>query len=86
MSEGDKFKGPWNEGTSTQLKEEWQYEEDPIQKVRDTNGLIDEQIEGSGRTDEEVETLNKALSSKRSKEVNEATQLEDMQWSYYTGA
>ncbi|WP_432714342.1 manganese catalase family protein, partial [Pedobacter sp.] len=36
MSQGEDVRGPWNEGTSTQLGEGWQYVSDPLTKVRET--------------------------------------------------
>src|SRR4051812_36314625 len=62
MSDGTTFRGPWNEGMSTQLGEEWQYIADPIQNVRETQGLTEEEIVGTERTEEEVENMNKRLS------------------------
>lgn len=83
MSNTDEFRGPWNEGVSTQLGEQWQYIEDPIQNVRETNGLLQEEITGTERTEEEVANMNSALSNERSTEINAATPTENMQWSNY---
>ena len=38
LSKGDDARGPWNEGESTQLKEQWQYIEQPLEEVRSTDG------------------------------------------------
>jgi Mn-containing catalase len=83
MSKGEEFRGPWNEGTSTQLGEEWKYVDDPLQNVRETNGLTEEPIEGTERTEAEIQNLNKALSDERSSEIDQATPKKDMQWSDY---
>jgi Mn-containing catalase len=83
MSNTNEFRGPWNEGVSTQLGEQWQYIEDPIQNVRETNGLIEEEIAGTERTEEEVANMNSSLSNERSTEINAATPTENMQWSEY---
>jgi Mn-containing catalase len=83
MSNGQEFRGPWNEGVSTQLGEEWQYIEDPAENIRATNGLLEEQIEGSERTEAEVANMNKLLSEERSREINDTTPKEDMRWSEY---
>lgn len=83
MSNGQEFRGTRNEGTSTQLGETWQYIEDPLQHVRETQGLIDEDVEGTERTEAEVETMNKTLSQGRSTEIKTATPMENMQWSDY---
>lgn len=83
LSKGEEFRGPWNEGTSTQLGEEWKYVDDPLQNVRETKGLTEESIEGTERTEAEIQNLNKALSEERSNEINQATPTKDMQWSDY---
>jgi len=59
MSSGADAKGPWNQGKSPELGETWQFIEDPIQFVMETNGLLDKQPEGTDRTDAEVHALNK---------------------------
>lgn len=73
MSNGVDIKGRWNEGSSPELGEEWQYIEDPVQHVRDTNGLLEETAQGTDRTDKTVQKQNKALSAERKAEVEEAT-------------
>jgi len=83
MSKGEEFRGPWNEGESRQLGEEWQYIEDPLENVRVTNGLEEEQITGTERTDAEINKMNQLLSEERSNEINNATPMENIQWSNY---
>jgi Mn-containing catalase len=39
LSKGDDFKGPWNEGKSSQMKETWQIIDNPLQYVKETKGL-----------------------------------------------
>lgn len=73
MSKGDEYKGPWNEGASPEMGEEWQYIDDPYQHVLQTNGLLDEEIAGTDRTEKSVQNDNKSLSKERKKEVDEAT-------------
>jgi Mn-containing catalase len=84
MSNGVEVKGPWNEGVSTKLGEAWQFVEDPISYVSQTNGLSEKEIEGTDRTMKETDQLNKSLSEERSTEVREASPEEAMQWSSYT--
>ena len=86
MSAGTEFKGPWNEGKSPELREEWKYIEDPIQHVRETNGLLNETIEGSSRTEDTVQKSNRSLSFERKTEVDKASTPENgvMSWSTYT--
>src|SRR4051795_1842649 len=51
MSSGNTIRGPWNQGQSSQLGETWQFIEDPIRHVMETNGLLDQQAAGTDRTD-----------------------------------
>lgn len=83
MSNGQEVRGPWNEGVSPQLGEVWRYIDDPISYVSQTEGLSDKSIEGTRRTEETVEELDKALSTKRSKEVMSSTPSGENQWSTY---
>jgi len=83
MSSGADFRGPWNEGVSTQMGEAWQYSEDPLAEVESTNGLVDLQPEGTDRTQESVAMADKALSETRSKEINSSMPKGDMQWSLF---
>jgi len=83
MSQGEESVGPWNEGQSPQLREEWQVIEDPLQHVLQTNGLLDERVIGTNRTEKSVQKVNRALSSKRKSEIEAATTSENgvMAWS-----
>lgn len=85
MSNGEVFKGPWNEGKSPLLGEEWQSIDEPIQHIRDTNGLLEEKVKGTYRTEKSVQSANKKLSAKRKTEVDKATVPMDgiMSWSVY---
>lgn len=84
MSNGQEVRGPWNEGESTGLGETWKYIEDPIAHVAATDGLVNETIEGTDRTESKVQKLNKALSTERSKEIMAATPSGENQWSTYS--
>lgn len=85
MSKGEDFKGPWNEGKSPLMGEEWQTIEDPLQHVRDTNGLLDEKAKGTERTEKSVQSANKELSAERKQTVDKATAPKNgiMSWSLY---
>ncbi|WP_113922676.1 manganese catalase family protein [Cognataquiflexum aquatile] len=85
MSKGEDFKGPWNEGKSPLMGEEWQTIEDPLQHVRDTNGLLDEKAKGTERTEKSVQSANKKLSAERKQTVDNATAPKNgiMSWSVY---
>lgn len=84
MSKGEDARGPWNEGVSTHLKEEWQYIDKPIEQVKQTNGLVDMEPEGTDRTVESVKKADEKLAKKRSEEILSATPKKDMQWSTYS--
>ena len=73
MSDGEKFTGPWNEGKSPEMGEEWQVVENPMEHVQETDGLLSEEIEGTDRTEKSVQKANKELSAQRKKEVDDAT-------------
>lgn len=80
MSSGNSVRGPWNQGQSTQLGETWQYIDDPIKHVLETNGLLDQQIEGTTRTEKEVEKLNEELGELREELVKTAAPVGPAQW------
>jgi Mn-containing catalase len=86
MSNGQAVRGPWNEGVSPELGEVWRYIDDPISYVSQSEGLTKQGIEGTRRTEETVEELDKALSTKRSKEIMSSTPSGENQWSKYSTA
>ena len=81
MSTGNDFRGPWNEGQTTQLGENIQFVEDPIMHVLNSNGLRSQKSEGTSRTMESVSELDEQLSKIRSNEVNIASPIGEQQWS-----
>ena len=83
LSDGASARGPWNEGTPPWDRGEWAYVEDPIQHVRESNGMLDHEIMGADMTPEEVAEMNKELSEKRSKKVKSALPKGANQWSSY---
>lgn len=85
MSNGEDFTGPWNEGKSPNMKEEWQMVDNPHKHVKKTTGLLDENIEGTKRTEKSVQKANQALSAERKAVVDNATLPVDglMSWSVY---
>lgn len=85
MSKGEEYTGPWNEGKSPEMGEEWQVVDNPLEHVRETNGLLKEKAMGTDRTEESVQKDNKSLSAERKKEVDEATLPKNaiMSWSVY---
>ena len=85
MSKGEDFKGPWNEGPSPEMKEEWQVVSNPLEHVQETKGLLNEKAKGTKRTEQSVQKDNKALSAERKAEVDKATLPKNgiMSWSVY---
>lgn len=83
MSKGNKYDGPWKEGKSTQLHEEWQITEDALQQSCETDGLLDLQPQGTQRTDKSIQELDKKLSKERSAKVKETNPEKDQQWTYF---
>lgn len=83
MSNGATVKGPWNEGKSTGLAETWQYVDDPVKHVNETEGLLKQPIKGTDATPESVEIASKELGKKRSHEIRQAIPKGENQWSTY---
>ncbi len=80
MSGGTDIRQPWNQGSSTQLGETWQYIEDPVQHVLDTNALIDQKAAGTKRTQDDVDEMNKALGETRRNIIDTAAPIGPQQW------
>jgi len=80
MSSGNDFRGPWNQGTSTQLGETWQFIDDPIRHVINTNALLDQEPKGNAMTEKEAQKTSVKLGTVRSKEVTEAMPIGKQQW------
>lgn len=80
MSSGNDFRGPWNEGPSTRLGETFQFIEDPIKHVLETNQLLDQQAQGTDRTEEMVQALNEELGQQRSTEIHAASPMGPQEW------
>jgi Mn-containing catalase len=80
MSSGNTIRGPWNQGESSQFGETWQFIEDPIRHVMETNGLLDQQPAGTERTHKSVEKINEEMSKVKSEFVKAATPIGKQQW------
>lgn len=80
MSSGNDFTGPWNQGQTTQLKEEVQYIEDPIKYVLETNGLLSHEPRGTDRTSDGVAKADRQTSKLKSAEIDGAVPEGVMQW------
>ncbi len=84
LSNGTEVRGPWNEGQGPWGKgEHWDYIDDPIKHVVDTNGEVDHQPTGSKMTQQQVKKKDKALSKERSLEVSSMVPKGENQWSVY---
>ena len=83
MSNGAEVRGPWNEGLSPELKEEWQYVQDPLSHVIETNGLLDQQPKGTDITVEQAEQAGHELGKERSGHISAAVPKGENQWSTY---
>ncbi len=85
MSNGASVRGPWNQGQGPwPAGENWVYVNDPIQQVLQTQGLMNQPIEGSSKTQEDVAKLNKTVSEMRYNEITSAVPSGENQWSTYT--
>lgn len=82
-SMGEDARGPWNEGVSTGLGEEWQYIENPLEHVLETDGLTKTEPKGTDRTEASVKKADKQLSKERSGEVKSSMPAKNLQWSVY---
>lgn len=84
MSNGTEVRGPWNEGQGPWGKgEHWEYIDDPISHVVETNGEIDHKPTGSKLTPQQVAKKDKELSKMRSQEVSSMIPKGENQWSAY---
>ncbi len=80
MSSGNEARGPWNQGKSTQLGETWQYIEDPIKHVMETNALLDQKPAGTDRTEKQVEKIDKELGKAKKEIIDLAAPVGPQQW------
>jgi Mn-containing catalase len=84
MSNGASARGPWNEGQGTwEAGEEWEYIEDPIQHVLDSDGLTEHEPENPSDTPRDSLKKSKELSKLRSKEITSAVPKGENQWCSY---
>lgn len=84
MSNGASARGPWNQGQGPwEAGEEWVYIQDPISHVVATQGETRQEIQGSRRTESDVQKLDQQLSKQRSSEIANALPSGENQWSAY---
>jgi Mn-containing catalase len=80
MSSGNEARGPWNQGKSTQLGETWQFIEDPIKHVLETNALKDQKIKGTNRTIKDANAIGEQMGKEKKAEIDAASPIGPMQW------
>jgi Mn-containing catalase len=84
MSNGASARGPWNEGAGPWGPgESWEYIEDPLRHVVETQGLVDEEVRGTDETPKDALKTEAELASLRSGEVKAALPKGGNQWSSY---
>jgi Mn-containing catalase len=83
MSNGRSARGPWNQGQGPWGPgESWEYIEDPVQQVMQTQGNIQQPIKGTNLKREDVIKINKQRSQQRSQEVDKAVTAQQNPWSF----
>ncbi len=85
LSNGTSARGPWNQGQGPWgAGESWEYIDDPIQHVIQTEGMTtNHPIQGTSQTPEEVQQKDQQLSRQRSQEIKAAVGSGANQWSQY---
>ena len=84
MSDSADARGPWNEGQGPwQSGEQWTYIDDPVKHVIETQGEVQHKPQGTQKTADDVRTMDRELSRKRSQEVKSALPKGANQWSSY---
>src|SRR4051812_47576880 len=87
MSHGEDARGPWNKGKGPWPKgEQWEYVEDPVAQVEETQGQGSKEITGHERDLKATSKFERELAKQRSSEVKEATPKRDAAWSVYAGS
>jgi Mn-containing catalase len=83
MSNGRSARGPWNQGQGPWGPgESWEYIDDPVQQVMQTQGNIQQPIKGTNLKREDVVKINQQRSQQRSQEVNQAVTGQQNAWSF----
>lgn len=83
MSNGRSARGPWNQGQGPWGPgESWEYIEDPVQQVMQTQGNVKQPIKGTKVTREDVAKVNQQRSQQRSQEVQQAVTQQQNTWGF----
>ena len=83
LTNGASARGPWNQGQSPQFGEEWEYVEDPLQHVIQTQGMTTQEPKGTDRTLDGVARKDEEMSRTRSEQVKKSLPKGSNQWSSY---
>ena len=83
MSNGAEVRGPWNQGQTPVTGEEWQYVEEPLRQVIQTNGLLDQQPKGTDITTGQAKQVSTDLGKERSAHISKSVPSGENQWSTY---
>ncbi len=84
-SDGESFRGPWNEGQGPWGPgEEWVYVDRPIEQAMETKGMVDMKPAGTKKSPQDLKKMDKELSKKRSQEIKQAVEANPGQWSDYS--
>jgi Mn-containing catalase len=84
LSNGQDSRGPWNDGQGPWAKgEKWEYIENPMQQVLESQGQIGKSDESSSLTREEAQKIQTELGTMRSEEIRSAVPAGENQWSTY---
>lgn len=84
MSNGADARGPWNEGQGPwPVGEHWAYVDDPMSHVVRTKGEVNHKPEGTSRSAEQMQQLERELSAKRVEEIRSHIPNGPNQWSSY---
>lgn len=84
MSNGADARGPWNEGQPPlSPDQEWEYIQEPVQQVEETEGQMKKQPTGGKLDVEAARRIDKEMSDLKSKEVKSKLPKGELQWSKY---
>jgi Mn-containing catalase len=84
MSSSANARGPWNEGQGPWGQgESWEYIDDPLRQVIETQGQLKKAVAGTARTPDQAQQVARTLGQKRSQEIKAAVPTGPNQWSSY---
>src|SRR5215218_4741688 len=82
MSHGDDARGPWNKGKGPwETGEKWEYVEDVVAQVEETQGQAQKEIDGHERDEKATKKMERELAAQRSEEM--ASPAGELAWSNY---